>query len=96
MLFVAQHHDIGVIIGVEHQPFYLHLCNHDKPVPLARLWIVRRCRSPHADGSRSEECSISETGLSTKPARSLEKFTDGSSRHKPGWKPRIPAQSRLA
>ena len=31
MLFVAQHHDVGVIIGVEHQPFYLHLCNHDKP-----------------------------------------------------------------
>ena len=28
-----------------------------------------------------QQCSISEIGLSTKPARSLEKFTEGSGDH---------------
>ena len=29
-----------------------------------------------ADGSRTVQCSISEVGLSTKPARSQEKLTE--------------------
>jgi hypothetical protein len=31
-----------------------------------------------ADESGSANCNISRVGLSTKPARSLEKFTEGS------------------
>ena len=37
----------------------------------------------HMDGSRRKQLSISETGLSTKPARSLEKFTEGSGGQRP-------------
>ena len=33
MFFVSQHYDIRVIIRVEHQPFDMHLRNHDKPAP---------------------------------------------------------------
>ena len=29
-IFVAQHSDVGIIIGVEHQPFQMHLGNHGK------------------------------------------------------------------
>ena len=40
-----------------------------------------------ADGSRRQQCSISEIGLSTKPARSLEKFMEGSGDQPPSRRP---------
>src|SRR6185295_4628261 len=40
--------------------------------------IARRKLSTLADGSRVDQCNTSEMCLSTKPARSLEKFMEGS------------------
>jgi len=83
MLIVTEHHDICIIGRVEHQPLYLHLCNHNKPAPIPQL----NCEEVLiivADGSRMNQCSTSEIGLSTKPARSLKKFIERSGDQRSG------------